>query len=255
MALGLHRMGYARGSSRARYAVLAVAFAPLAAGAAVSSDAELFSATVIVTGRDNLAERSRGVAEALPLALTRLTADPLVAETAAARGLLSDTGAYVDDLVYRDRKQGIQISDEQGTRERSFEMTVRFDVARVEALLAQLDAKAWTGERPQIAVSLRITDSRGDYQLAAGSERGYGQRLAIEAEARALALPVTLVAEAPQQGVVLAGAMKITPAGYWNTEWRLTGSGLDEVYAFSDTTFDDAIGGALRRSAKTLAKR
>ena len=53
----------------------------------------------------------------------------------------------------------------------------------------------------------------------------------------------------------LEGLMTITPAGYWNTSWTLTGPSLDERFGFENTTFDAAIARALGRSAKALAKR
>lgn len=243
-----------------RLRALSVPAALLVASSTTFANAtDLYSATVIVTGCDNLAERSRGIREALPLVLSKLTADPELARLAVEKGLSVDAETLVEKLAYADRKEGVQISDEQGTRERSFELTVSFDAVRIGEIVEELGGSAWTGERPQIGVALRVDDGSSAYLLTRSSEKGYGQRLALQDEAAALALPVTL----PETGeaadlaspVRLAGEMTITPAGYWDTRWRLEAEGLDESFGFDDTTFDAAIGGALRHSAKLLAKR
>lgn len=248
---------------------LAVPFAVLAASAvAQAASADLYSATVIVTGRDNLAERARGIRAALPLVLTRLTVDGELAQRAVDEGLTDAAEAIVAAFDYVDRKQGIQISDEQGTRERSFELTVRFDEDKVDAMVARLGSSAWKGERPQIGVALLVDDGVSAYVLTRSSQKGYGQRLALDDEARALALPVLLPdaaeGDAPEAALAqagltapvrLEGRMTVTSAGYWDTRWRLTGRNLDERFASTGKTFDAAIGEALRHSAKTLAKR
>lgn len=228
---------------------------------AAAAQPDLYSATVIVTGRDNLAERSRGIREALPLVLLKLTVDESLVERATAQGLADAAETLVERLDYLDRKEGIQISDEQGTRERSFELTVHFDEAKIDSIVERLGGIAWTDERPRIDLALRVDDGVSTYLVTRLSEKGYGQRLAIEDEAEALALPVVLpeadsATEARQpSSVQLDGHMTITAAGYWNTAWRLRGEELDERFNSTETTFDAAIGEALRRSAKTLAKR
>ena len=87
---------------------LALVVALLAAAPAGAD--ELYSASAIVTGRDNLAERARGTREALLVVLARVAADPGV----AAQALPEDPERYVLERRYTDRKAGVQISDEQG---------------------------------------------------------------------------------------------------------------------------------------------
>ena len=54
-------------------------------------------------------------------------------------------------------------------------------------------------------------------------------------------------------GAVLSGAMAMTSAGYWNTDWTLLADDLPERWHVSDTTFDRAISQALGQSARELA--
>jgi hypothetical protein len=70
--------------------------------------------------------------------LTKVSVDAGVASRAVKRGLMEGAEALVVGFDYRDRKESIQISDDQGTRERSFELTVRFDPQRVDAVLREL---------------------------------------------------------------------------------------------------------------------
>jgi hypothetical protein len=264
---GQHCIGTGGYFRRPLAAVMLPALLLAAAPAAASWD--LYSATVIVTGRDNLSERARGIREALPLVLTKLTVDSELAERAVSEGLTDGAEALVERFDYVDRKEGIQISDEQGTRERSFELTVSFDRQMIDAIVGKLGGTTWTGERPEIGVVLVVDDGATSYLLTRSSEKGYGQRLALNDRAKALALPVMLPDAVPAGATLevalakvgltspvrLEGRMTITPAGYWNTEWWLKGEGLDERFATADTTFDVAFDEALRHSAKALAKR
>jgi len=241
----------------------------LVSGGALAAQPDLYSATVIVTGRDNLAERARGIREALPLVLTKLTVDAEIAERAAAERIVDQADAAVERFDYLDRKEGIQISDEQGTRERSFELTVHFDPRKVDAMVAKLGGQVWTSERPEVAVALLVDDGSATYLVTQTSERGWGQRLALEDASKALALPVALPTEAPavetpvaaaakvgaDAAARLEGHMTITPAGYWDTDWQFRAAGAQTDFATDGVTFDAAIGEALRRSAKALAKR
>lgn len=216
----------------------------------------LYSITVIVTGRDNLAERSRGIREALPLVLTKVSVDTDVAGRAIEQGLIDHAESFVVDFDYRDRKEGIQISDEQGTRDRSFEFTVRFDPEMVDAALRELDAQPWHGPRPEIGVELTITDWTARYHLTQVSEKGYAQRMALADKARALGLSVRIPeteAFASDSPVRLEGEMSITSAGYWDTQWHVTALHIDKSFTLTGTTFDVAFEEALLRTAQALA--
>jgi hypothetical protein len=126
----------------------------------------------------------------------------------------------------------------------------------------------WNTVRPRVSVSLAIDDGVSTYLLTPSSDKGWGQRRALEDAAQALALPIVLLDSAPEADASdaamaqtdqsaparLEGRMTITPAGYWNTDWRFRSEGTDERFATNGVTFDAAIGEALRRSAKALAK-
>lgn len=221
---------------------LALAIALLAAAPA-GADA-LYRASAIVTGRDNLAERMRGTREALLVVLARVAADPGV----ATQPLPADLERYVLERRYNDRKAGVQISDEQGTRERSFILEAAFDPARVDALLRSLGRQPWKGERPALLVRLRVTDAMATYEVTRDSRRGWGQREAVLAAGAKAGLPVVLPPGRAEH--VLSGEMRMTPAGYWRTEWRLGG----KSWTLAPATFDRAIENGIWTAARHLRK-
>lgn len=214
------------------------------AGVALADDAGLYQASTIVTGRDNLPERARGTREAFLAVLAKVAADPEVAQQAKGE----DPEGFVLERRYTDRKEGVQISDEQGTRDRSFILEVRFDPARVDALLRSLGREPWKGERPPLLVSLRVTDSVATYDVTQDSERGWGQREAILATGVKAGIPVRLPPGHAER--VLTGDMRMTPKGYWRTEWRLG----DERWTVGPATFDRAIENGIWTAARRFAQ-
>jgi hypothetical protein len=214
-------------------------------GVLTAGESALYGASAIVTGRDNLAERERGTREAFLAVLAKVSADPDVAPKLGPR----DIEGYVLDRRYTDRKAGVQISDEQGTRDRSFVLDVRFDPARVDALLRSLGREPWRGERPPVLVRLRVADAMASYEVTRDSERGWGQREAILAAGVKAGIPVLLPPARAER--VLAGEMRMTPDGYWRTEWRLG----DERWTVGPVTFDRAIENGIWSAARRFAQQ
>lgn len=235
--------------------LLVLMLAPLSGPAAATRDA-LYSATVIVTGRENLAERARGFREALAEVLMKLAADRRVVDGAVAVQALEMADDFVSSFGYVDRKFGVGISDEQGTRDRSFLLAVRFADAEVDALLGQLGARPWKDERPVVKVELSVTDAGGSFEVTRTSERGYGQRQVLEAEAERAGLPLLLAGETATRGgeaeAVLFGRMTLTPTGHWDTVWTLAKGNFDQRWTVDDATFDRAIEDGVWRTAAEL---
>jgi len=188
--------GRINASSGAAYAhatmviIIGTTLALLTLPARTQEVAHLYRASAIVTGQDDLAERARGTREAMAAVLAKVSADASIAGDAAAA--LADAGSYVVSRRYTDRKAGVQISDEQGTRDRSFVLEVDFDRARIDALLRALGREPWTRPRPALRVELRVTDAVASYAVTRTSQRGWGQREAILATGEKAGLPVVL---------------------------------------------------------------
>lgn len=240
---------------------------------------DLYRGEAIVTGQDNIGERVRGIRTALIQVLVKLSGDDRLIDHPTLAPILANTQSYVKNYEYEDRKKGIPISDEQGTRDRSYYLRVDFDPVGVHGILARLGLDPWHADRPRLLVVLAITDDSGPFIVGTEERRGIGQRDTLFDDAHRRGLPLVLpkmdtvetlaishteVASASGQalgalamsysaGAVLSGAMAMTSDGYWSTDWTLMADDMPERWHVSDTTFDRAISQALGQSARVLA--
>jgi hypothetical protein len=237
---------------------------PSGAGAAEGTD-PLYTSQAVITGQDNIPERERGFRETLADVLVRLSADPDAPESPAGAALIAKAGRYVADFDLLDRKKGIQISDEQGTRDRSYILTVRFDRAALKSAMEAAGLPVWEGERPTMAVFLGIDDTVRRYVLSETSRRGYGQRETLHSLSRRLSMPIVIPPEPVPVGFdalvdpdpaalgmlasglgaqgVLAGTLALGDGGYWTLDWvNLAGSGAEPAAGHLEgVTFDAAL--------------
>jgi hypothetical protein len=224
-----------------------------------AESAGLYRGRSIVTGQDNLAERERGTREALAQVLAKVAADRSVLDDPALVPILDRGKDWAVSYRYTDRKAGIQVSDEQGTRDRSYLLEVDFDEAAVDRGLRELGRKAWKKDRPRLAVELRVTDAQGSFLVNQSSERGSIQREVIEDVSREAVVPVNLPAtpqaNAEPADALLAGEMIVTPEGYWNTTWQLSAPGIEERWTVGPGTFDEAIASGIWGALERLRDR
>ncbi len=119
---------------------LAAAAAWLAlAGAAGAAEIvpRLYEATVFVTGQGE-ETRAPALARALAAVLVKVSGDPRLADDPGVAALAARAPDLVTGYGYRDRMEGIPVHDEQGSRDRPYDLTVAFDAAGVDAALAGL---------------------------------------------------------------------------------------------------------------------
>lgn len=264
----------ARGPARSLVAML-LTLAPAFTAGAASPDP--YSAMVGVTGRDNLPERARGIGEAYAEVLIKVTGDRTIVARPRFGELAATAADDVRELHYRDRKEGTQISDEQGTRDRSFELTVTFEPAAIDEAVRALGATSWVGERPTVRVLLAVTDSVRSYVLASDAEPGYGQRETfwMQARRRGVDFVIPDTAELSEAGMdaqtvrtlvsteqspttaaagpYLTGLMMMNAEGYWQTQWRLAEGETVSDWRDDPTTFDRAIADAVDHTIRRLA--
>jgi hypothetical protein len=204
----------------------------------------------------------------------RLLGDPRAGKVAAGGTLL------VTEYSFRDRYALRQIHDEQGTRDRPYYLTVTFDQPSVDAALAALGSKPWTGQRPRLALFLGIDNASTVYALASDGTFGRDQRDSLEAASWQTGMPVTLPSEAnlardklsagtlaSLDAAKLGRAAKRTGADLalsgklvwnkgtlgWAAEWRLFDGKKTHGWSIKDVNFDDAFRNALRGSALILS--
>lgn len=225
----------------------AVALAAVPAAAAPPDRAALYTGRAVITGRDNEPERRRGFIEALDEVAGRVAGAP------APDALRADATAFVAGFDLLDRKQGIQVSDEQGTRDRAYVLTVRFDPDRLGAALRAAGLAPWEGERPAILARLTVDDTVRRYRLTQDSPHGYGPREALRSLARRLMVPLRLPDtpgdDRPRPDeAVLEGTLAMDGAGLWTLDWRLDGAGAARGGRIERVSFDVALRAAVDAS-------
>ncbi len=266
-----------RGFASFRY-FLAVILGVAAGGASAADD--LYRMQAIVTGEGE-AERGRGFAPCLEAVLVKVSGDPRLARDPAVAAMAQEAGRFVAGFAYHDRMSGIPVHDEQGTRERPYDLTVSFDPAKIDAALRSLGRAPWPVPRPRLVVLLAVRQSPSAYILAADGGRGLGQRQALAAAAsrhgieallpsgallaaehlgyRQLArlAPARLDRLAHDGGgdVALAGSLVWSEAALgWTARWRLAWRGRLHRWQIRGVSFDDAFRDAIDRSAAILSR-
>ena len=249
----------------------------LACGSAAASG-DLYQAKTIVTGEGE-ENRKAGFATALEAVLVKVSGDPRLAGEPAVAALTGQAGSFVADFRYRDRMEGIPVHDEQGTRDRPFDLTVDFIPAKVDAALRSLGREPWTAPRPRIVVFLGVRNGATAYVLAADGQRGRDLREALAAAAErfglTLALPsratlaeagvdddiaaadfADLSAAAKTAGgdVALAGSLVWSHEALgWIAEWRLDLHRQSHRWNVGGVSFDAAFRNGLGGAAQILS--
>lgn len=257
------------------------ALAALAAslGTPAAADISLYGAQAIVSGNIK-ATRGTGMAQCLEDVLVKVSGDPRLIGDRRAKALARQAESLVREIRYRDRMGHKPINDEQGTRDRPFDLMVTFEPAKIDAALKSLGRKPWAGPRPRVAMLLVVNNGVVGYVLAADGERGQDQREALAAAANQVGLAVvvptraalaeaglterTLPSAEPAQldgvaktagaDVALAGRLIWSDAARgWVAEWRMASARKTFAWRIRGVSFDDAFRHAMRGAAQILS--
>jgi hypothetical protein len=261
---------YRRSLARLLAAVsLAASFVavPLPAGADPTSD--LYKATVIVTGTD-MRSRPKGFAQSLREVLVKVSGEPRLERDPRVAGLAANADRLVTKFDYVDQMAGIKVHDDQGTYDRSYNLTVEFDRAKIDATLAELGEHPWLGERPAIVPVLAVERVTKSYLLSAENPTGADQAGSLATVAREIGMTVRVPSEAELAGwgvtmggfpspklassqtqAVVAGTLEFKEElPGWVGSWRLSWHGTDYAWTISGVNFDqafrDLVGGVTR---------
>jgi hypothetical protein len=240
---------------------------------------DLYKGQAIVTGTQE-PERSRGMRLALMDVLVKVSGDARLLDDRTLAPVLANAKAYVVAFDYEDRKKGLKINDEQGTRDRPFDLRVLFDKAKIDALLAARSLKPWSAARPQLLSLVVVRFPANSYVMSADGQLGYAQRLALADASNRRGLPTLLPGQA-----VLAGA-RLTPDGIarlspdelskltaslggelplrgimvwddklpgWRTDWTLMANGQAHRWHDDSPSFDEAFRRVVQHSAAIFA--
>jgi uncharacterized protein len=261
--------------------VIALLFAFACGAARAEANAGLYRAKTIVTG---MREETRfpGFATCLTDVLVKVSGDPGLIGDPRVVALSANARALVTGFKYRDRLEGIPIGDEQGTRDRPFDLTVDFFPEKIDAALKELGSTPWTAARPRLAVFLGVDNDGITYVLAGDGKRGIDQRESLDAASWQMGVSVALPGEAgltaaglnyealPMSGLagledmargiggdaVLVGSLVWSKGTLgWIANWRLEWQGRSHRWQIRDVNFDDAFRSAMRGTIKIMSGR
>jgi hypothetical protein len=234
---------------------------------------DLYTAQTIVTG-EREETRLPGFAECFDDVLVKVSGDPRLIGDPRVAALAGSVAGFVAEFRYHDRMAGIPHHDEQGTRDRPYDLWVRFDAAKIDAALRGLGRKPWPAARPRLTVFLAMRNLTTGYVvaedgdrplerealLAAGARRGVPLRLpslamlaeaglGFDAFAGADAARLAALAKSHDGDLALVGRMAWSDeASRWIGDWRIEGADKSAAWQVRSLTFDDgfrqAIGGA-----------
>jgi uncharacterized protein len=248
-------------------------------GAAAGNVDGLYQARTIVTGQGE-ASRHGGFADCLEQVLVKVSGDPRLLDDPRVTGLAGRAGTLVADFQYRDRMAGIPVHDEQGTRDRPYDLTVAFEPARVDAALRSLGREPWGTPRPRVVVLVAVRLGPTAYLLASDGAHGRDQREALADAAERFGIPIALPDRAALAKVrlsyeslptidprrldaaartmggdlALGGSMRWSEAALgWIADWRLGAQGKSYRWQIRGVSFDDAFRNAMAGAAQILS--
>lgn len=226
---------------------------PVAAWAA-QQDPHLgrYEARTIVTGTD-LRSRPAGMAACLDDVLVKVSGDPTLLDDPRLPPLAAHAADYATGFDYWDRMSGIPHHDEQGSSDRPYNLTVRFDPARIDAALRSLGRAPWPDPRPALVIRVRVRDAQGSFALTGLAPRAGGMRAALRDTAEKYGMPVIIPADNATQpaGVPLPGTLVLSEAALgWVATWRLDWRGKEYAWGVRGVNFDaafrDGVAGAMQ---------
>ncbi len=252
--------------------VVAARAAPPEAGAMPPG---FYQATAIVTGTD-MRQRPLGFAVCLMQVLSRLTGQPAIRDNPAAKALAEHAEALVESYAYVEPRAAVLHHDDQGTYDRSHELTVRFKPAEVDAAVGALGLTVWRGPRPiLVPVILVRTRDPDAYLLSVAAPRGGDLRASLvriagnygvgihfptdtemgEWAVDTIGPPNPLGPPAPQQMRITGTLSFNIVEGGWTGSWWTRVQGVEhhwEIHrAGYDQAFDSMVGGAVELAAAT----
>jgi hypothetical protein len=253
--------------------VLAMAFACCAATVAADN---LYRAQTIVTGQGE-ANRTIGFAACLEDVLIKVSGALQLAGDSRLALYEAKAGEFVKAYDYHDQMSGKPKRDEQGTRDRPYDLLVDFDENKIDDALAVLGLKPWPSPRPGLGILIemeqgarqyivtsdaRQSDLQRDSLLSAALKRGMAVALpraaALEKAnvgvAELMTAPPATLAPAVSGDVLLRGHLVWSDEDLgWISEWQMDFRGQPHRWRFRGVTFDEAFRRGLGGAAQILS--
>lgn len=243
--------------------------------------AGLYEANTIVTGTRE-ETRLKGFQECLRSVFLKVTGDQRILDDPRLAPILAKAADYVASHHYHDRMSGIPTHDEQGTRDRPFDLTCDFSRDKIDAALTSLDRKPWLAPRPRIVLFVSVRNDPAAFVLAADDRKqGATMREALADAAGAMAIPILFpkkrdlrrigldAGTLPRTGLpmldafaggiggsrALAGSIVWSDRDLgWVAEWRFFDGTDTAIWQVRAASFDKAFQSAMRGAAQILSR-
>ncbi len=226
----------------------------VAGPAAAHEDPALYRCRVYLTGTDQRT-RPAGLARCVRDVLVKLSGTPALADDPRP----IDPAGMIEDFAYLDRMTDQPTHDEQGTRDRPFDLVAHVDPQAAQRLLREWGGTPWLKPRPRLLVTATITRNGVTFPLTADGGDGERQRQAVLAAGETYGMRVALPTyeqarqnqPAPGTGQALQGSLIWSDADFgWVAAWRMDGAAWDVRGVSFDEAFRAGVGGAASRLAR-----
>jgi len=256
-----------------RTLLIAVALTCCSAVSARAAD-DLYRAQAAVTGQGE-ANRIVAFATCLEDVLIKVSGAQKLASDPRLAAYKPTTADLVTAFAYHDQMTGRPKHDEQGTRDRPFDLIVDFDKTKIGHILRTFGLKPWVSHRPVLAVFVEIPQGARNYIITADADETAVQRESLLAAAARRGMSVVLPSQAALASLSLdAAKLETTPSAKlapiiarqggeaglvgrlvwddqqpgWATQWQMDWQGRPHQWPVRAVTFDEvfrqAIGGA-----------
>ena len=243
-------------------------------GTMATEAADLYRAQAIVTGQGE-ANHIIGFASCLEDVLIKVSGAQKLAGDRRLAAYKSKAKDFVRAFSYHDQMSGTPTRDEQGTRDRPYDLIVDFDEKKIDDILKALGLKPWLSRRPVLGVFVEMQQGLKKYMVTADADQTELQRESLlEAAGKrgmTIVLPSvaalaklsingvelrtmtssTLASVAAQQGgeIALVGRLVWVDRELgWATQWQMDWQSRTHRWQVRGVTFDEAfrrgIGGA-----------
>jgi hypothetical protein len=268
-----------RGANRAIVRILLAAALTWCAGTMAAAGTDLYRAKVTVTGQGE-ANRIIGFAACLEDVLIKVSGAQKLSGDRRLAAYKSKAKDLVTAFSYRDQFAGKPVRDEQGTRDRPYDLTVEFEESRIDDILKELGLKPWLSHRPVLAVFVAMEQGPRNYVVALDGAQSDLQRDALLAAADKRGLLIVLPgAAALAKSNITGETLGTTPLSAlapvaaeqdaeavligrlvwddrqlgWTTQWQIDWAGRTHRWQVRGVTFDEAFRRGIGGAAQVLS--
>ncbi len=232
----------------------------LLSGSVACAQPVIYRAQSYTTGTDER-DRPAALARCVRDVLVQVSGDPALLNDPRVASLEAKAETLVADYVYLDRMTDVPHHDEQGSRDRPFDLVVQFDPARIDGALAELGEKPWpAADRPPLYVRITLTQGADTGPLTADGVFNERQRRALLAAADKFGLHVVLPSGRGRpipfraDAAVLGGTLEWKPEAFgWAGAWHLAWQGRNHAWSVEGVSYDEAFRNAVRGALQILS--